>query len=90
MAEDICKLLRTYEKKHMNTKLGSIPHILDQLGAYWSMLRWFYTILKIKHQCQKLQFLTFLPENPTYKKISMQNLQMDTDAYSVQLKNHVN
>ena len=56
------------------------------------MLRWFYTVLNIKHQYQKVQFSTFLLKNPTYTlciviKISA---SMDWDAFSVQLKNHEN
>ena len=56
------------------------------------MLRWFYTILKVKRQCQKLQFLPFLLKNPIYtlRRITETGMHMEWDAFSEQLKNHEN
>ena len=56
------------------------------------MLRWFYTVLNIKHQYQKVQFSTFLLKNPTYTlcRVIKISASMDWDAFSVQLKNHEN
>ena len=56
------------------------------------MLRWFYTVLKIKRQCKKLVFFTFLLKNPTYTqhRVTKIGMDMNYDAYSVQIKNHEN
>ena len=52
--------------KHMDIILGCIPCILMRSQGYWSVLRWVYTILKIKGQCKKLKYSSFWLKNPTY------------------------